>query len=65
MRATDGCQEFPVNHAVTAIGYGTEDGVNYYIIKNSWGEGWGLDGYMKLEQGNTCGILTRNGLPTK
>ncbi len=65
LRRADGCQEYPVTHAVTAVGYGTEGGVDYYIIKNSWGAGWGENGFMKLEQGNTCGILTRNGLPTK
>ncbi|PRQ31385.1 putative fruit bromelain [Rosa chinensis] len=37
------------NHAVTAIGYGTtEDGTPYWLMKNSWGEGWGESGYMRI-----------------
>jgi cathepsin H len=45
-----------VNHAVLAVGYGVENGVPYWLIKNSWGADWGADGYFKMEMGkNMCG----------
>eukprot|EP00252_Welwitschia_mirabilis_P022879 TRINITY_DN631_c0_g1_i1.p1 TRINITY_DN631_c0_g1~~TRINITY_DN631_c0_g1_i1.p1 ORF type:complete len:371 (+),score=64.05 TRINITY_DN631_c0_g1_i1:210-1322(+) len=57
---TCGQSSMDVNHAVLAVGYGsTEDGIPYWIIKNSWGESWGDKGYFKMEMGkNMCGIAT-------
>ncbi|XP_076888222.1 vanillin synthase-like [Bidens hawaiensis] len=46
-----------VNHAVVAVGYGVENGVPYWLMKNSWGTKWGLNGYFKMEMGkNMCGM---------
>jgi len=46
-----------VTHAVTVVGYGREGGQNFWLIKNSWGKGWGVNGYIKLKRGvNACGI---------
>jgi len=45
------------DHAVTVVGYGTEKGVDYWLIKNSWGENWGEKGYIRMKRGvRMCGI---------
>ncbi|KAK8931006.1 Cysteine proteinase 2 [Platanthera zijinensis] len=59
--SSDICGNTPmdVNHAVLAVGYGVEDGISYWLIKNSWGEDWGDSGYFKMESGkNMCGVAT-------
>lgn len=39
-----------INHAMQAVGYGTlSDGATYIIVKNSWGTGWGDNGYFRME----------------
>ena len=44
-------------HAIKIIGWGTEDGVDFWMIANSWGTTWGLDGYFKIKRGvNECSI---------
>lgn len=37
-----------INHAVTAVGYGTENGQRYILVRNSWSSGWGDKGYVKI-----------------
>lgn len=55
------CETF-LNHGVTAVGYGTsEEGIKYWLIKNSWGQDWGEDGYFRLQRDidqpqGQCGI---------
>lgn len=47
-----------VNHAVTIIGYGTQDTQDYWLVRNQWGTNWGDSGYFKLPYGsNYCGLL--------
>lgn len=44
-------------HAVRMLGWGTENGVDYWLIANSWNNGWGDNGYFKIKRGtNECGI---------
>jgi len=57
-----------LDHGVLIVGYGTEGGDDYWIVKNSWGSVWGEDGYMRMKQGlsssGTCGILLDGVYPT-
>jgi len=52
------CRWGRLNHAVLAVGYNKDkDGEHYWIVKNSWGTGWGEDGYIRMEMGhNVCGL---------
>ncbi|XP_036044490.1 cathepsin J-like isoform X1 [Onychomys torridus] len=63
------CRSYSVNHAVLVVGYGSEgnetDGENYWMIKNSWGTEWGIDGYMKIakDRNNHCAIASYAAYP--
>ncbi|XP_054800721.1 low-temperature-induced cysteine proteinase-like isoform X2 [Prosopis cineraria] len=59
-----------IDHAVLIVGYGSEDGDDYWIVKNSWGTDWGLDGYFLLkrngdEKYGKCAIDYMASYPTK
>ncbi|KAG7467762.1 cathepsin L1-like [Solea senegalensis] len=54
------CNPNNLSHAVLLVGYGSEGGQDYWIIKNSWGSSWGEGGFMRLirDGRNTCGIAS-------
>jgi len=53
-----------LDHGVLAVGYGTEDGEDYFLVKNSWGPSWGDNGFVKIGADNVCGILQSASQPT-
>ncbi|KAK8300255.1 hypothetical protein V6Z11_D05G371000 [Gossypium hirsutum] len=58
-----------LSHAVTIVGYGTsEEGLNYLLVNNSWGETWGENGYIRIQRdantpGGLCGIAMKASYP--
>jgi C1A family cysteine protease len=55
-----------LDHAIAAVGYGS----GFWIVKNSWGTGWGEQGYVRIASGSqnngagVCGINMENSYPT-
>ena len=66
LTAAAGCGTY-LDHATLVVGYGTENGTEYWIMKNSWGTSWGEEGYMRLEivdGDGICGIQMSPIYPT-
>nr|XP_043620364.1 zingipain-2-like [Erigeron canadensis] len=59
-----------LDHAITAVGYGTTmDGTDYWLMKNSWGESWGENGYIRIQRDaaeeGLCGIAKDASYPIR
>ena len=58
-----------LDHGVLIIGYGVENGIKYWLVKNSWSDSWGDKGYVKIERSDStsdpgvCGIAMQASFP--
>jgi C1A family cysteine protease len=59
-----------LDHGVLIVGYGTEDGQDYWLVKNSWSSSWGDNGYVKIARSSSsndagiCGIAMQPSFPS-
>lgn len=69
LKVPKNCED-PQDHAMPVVGYGTDDsGEKYWLLKNSWGETWGENGFLRLPRGmpgnGSLGLAANPGYPVK
>jgi C1A family cysteine protease len=58
-----------LDHGVLIVGYGVENGIKYWLVKNSWGSSWGDQGYVKIQRSESsndagiCGVAMQPSYP--
>jgi len=61
---TGECSQVQLDHAIAIVGYDFSGATPYWIVRNSWGEAWGEQGYFRIIKGvNACGLAAAVSAP--